>query len=610
MNFLSIDQIKKLDTISASLYCEELRRYLIENVSVSGGHLASNLGVAEISLALIRIFNSPQDKIIYDVGHQSYIHKLLTGRYFDSTNLRTFDGYSGFTKTAESEHDPFGAGHSSTSISAALGFAKAARIKNEDYYSIAVIGDGAFCSGMSFEALNNVSENDKVIIVLNDNDMSISKNVGSMSAYLNKIRTTSGYLNFKKKTKDAVGKIPLISKPLLSFVSAVKGIAKRILIKNTLFEDLGIYYLGPADGNDLDTVELLLNKAKNLNRPVLVHFVTTKGKGLKEAEKSPNKFHFVSPRSKDAQPEETFSDRFGKLLVDFAENNNNVSAITAAMCDGTGLNEFKEKYPNKFFDVGICEEHAATFSSALSAAGILPFYAVYSTFFQRSYDQILHDACLQKLKMVVALDRAGLVGADGATHHGVFDVSMVLNLPNSSVYSPSTFKEMQFSFNECIKHPYLSVLRYPKGGESKLSAAIFSKPSDFVIDTPKKCDVLFVTYGRITDEVIKAKLLLEKKGIDVVILKFIKLKPLSFSKISKLISSLSPTFVCAVEEGMKTGGFSEYLFSNLSLSVPTKTIAIDETFVAQGTVDELFASCGISSVNIYEKVTKWIKTKR
>ncbi len=605
LKFLKIEELKKLDIVAASEYCEKLREYVIDTVSLSGGHLASNLGVAEISLALIRKFNSPYDKIIYDVGHQSYIHKLLTDRHFDSSNLRTFDGYSGFTKREESEHDPFGAGHSSTALSAALGFAKSANIKGENYYSIAVIGDGAFCTGMTFEALNNVSKNDRIIIILNDNNMSISKNVGSMASYLNKIRVTSGYLNFKNNTKKVFNKIPIFSTALTNFASSIKRVIKRIFLGTTFFEDLGIRYLGPADGNDLKTVEMLLDQAKQINSPVLIHLITKKGKGDRSAEKNPNTFHFVSPLGQTSSTN-SFSKTFSKLLTQYSSVNKNTVAITAAMCDGTGLNQFKESFPERFFDVGICEEHAATFSAALSASGLLPFYAVYSTFFQRSYDQVLHDISLQKLKAVIALDRSGLVGKDGATHHGLYDVSMTLNLPNSLIYSPATFKEMEYAFFKCAEHPYLSVLRYPKGDEAKVSAAVFDTPYDFSVDVIKKCDVLLVSYGRITDEVLKAKVILEKNGFSVVVLKFLKLKPIDFKKVSKLISSLLPKLLCCVEEGMKIGGFSEYLVSNIQTDAEVKIVAIDEMFVPQGSMEELYDYCGLSARKIAAKVLKWM----
>ncbi len=606
MEFLSIEEIKKLDTEAASEYCQALRKYVIDTVNVSGGHLASNLGVVEISVALIRQFNSPKDKIIYDVGHQSYIHKLLTGRFFDATNLRKFNGFAGFTKKDESEHDPFGAGHSSTALSAALGFAKSARLKGEDYYSVAVIGDGAFCTGMTFEALNNISKNDNVVIILNDNDMSISKNVGAMSAYLNKIRVTNGYRSFKRKAKSAFSRIPVISKYITAFFSGLKSVIKRLLIRSTFFEDLGVYYLGPADGNDLKTVEMLIQDAKNVKGPVLIHFVTTKGKGLPEAEKNPNKYHFVSPKN-CSKPVESFSERFAKILVDYSQNNSNTAAITAAMCDGTGLTVFKNKFPDRLFDVGICEEHAATFSGALSSSGILPFFAVYSTFFQRCYDQILHDVVLQKLKMVLAIDRAGLVGEDGATHHGLFDVSILLTFPDSCIYAPATLGEMKYAFDKCVSHPYLSAIRYPRGGEDPLIASAYPMPSDISLDVIRKCDVLLVTYGRITSEVISAKKIIESQGFAVTIAKFMKLKPLDFSKIEELFNSVSPKYIVGIEEAMKTGGFCEYLFSNISCSFKTMTIAISESVVPHGSVSELYDYCGISAEKIAVRVIKWIQ---
>lgn len=597
MNFLSIEELKKLDINSAEEYCDALRRYLIENVNASGGHLASNLGVTEISVALMRTFDSPKDKIIYDVGHQSYIHKLLTGRAFDKDNLRSFNGYSGFTKRDESEHDPFGAGHSSTALSAALGFSRASRLKGEDSYSVAVIGDGAFCTGMTFEALNNVHKDDKLIIVLNDNEMSISKNVGTMSAYLNKIRVTQKYLTFKRKTKLAFGKVPLIFKA----ISALKRLAKRVLIKPTFFEDLGIYYIGPADGNDLNTVENLILEAKSRNSPVLLHFVTKKGKGLKEAEENPGKYHFVSPCT---NTERSFSQEYTFLLTEYSKTNSRAVAITAAMCDGTGLSEYKKVFPDRLFDVGISEEHAATFAAALSAGGFLPFYTVYSTFFQRSYDQVIHDIALQKLKAVIALDRAGLVGADGATHHGLFDVSMMLNVPDTAIYSPATFAELKYAFNKCAEYNYTSVLRYPKAGDSKLISSIFSPDKDFCLDCVEHSDIVIVTYGRVTEEVLKAKALLKSKGYSVTVLKFLKLKPLDFKRIELLINSISPKLLCVVEEGMKTGGFGEYLLSNVKLNAKTEVIAIDEMFVPHGTLQELYDFCSLSGAKICARILK------
>lgn len=597
MQFLKIEELKRLDVAHAEQYCSDLRNYIISNVGESGSHLASNLGVAEISVALIRMFDSPTDRIIYDVGHQSYIHKLLTGREFTSDTLRTLNGFSGFTKREESPHDPFGAGHSSTALSAALGFCRANRLKGDSSYTVAVIGDGAFCTGMTFEALNNITPDDRLIIILNDNEMSISKNVGRMSAYLNKIRLTKRYFSFKNKTKRVFSKTPFMFK----LVSSLKRGLKRILIKPNLFEDLGIYYLGPVDGNDLSSVETLIAEAKRRKSPVLLHFVTKKGKGLSEAEANPGKYHFVT--SAKASPD-SFSSEYVKLLCDYSRKNKNAVAITAAMCDGTGLSAYKKEFSDRFFDVGISEEHAATFAAALSAGGALPFYTVYSTFFQRSYDQVIHDIALQKLKAVIALDRAGIVGADGPTHHGLFDVSMMLNVPNTVIYSPASYKELEYCFNRCVEYEGLSVMRYPRGGESELVSRAFDKIGDFCIDNTNECKILLVTYGRITEEVLKAKIMLELKGYKTSVLKFLKLKPIDFDKFSEIINTISPSLVCIIEEGMKTGGFGEYFLSNVKIDADKLVIAVDEIFVPQGTLTELFDYCGLSCEKIYSRIMK------
>jgi len=602
MDFLSIDELKRLDIDSASEYCNSLRKYIIETLNVSGGHLASNLGVVEISVALIRAFDSPKDKIIYDVGHQSYVHKLLTGRVFDSETLRRFNGFSGFTKRSESDHDSFGAGHSSTALSAALGFSRASTINGDNNYSVAVIGDGAFCTGMTFEALNNIQKSDNLIIILNDNEMSISKNVGTMSSYLNKMRMTKKYFSFKRKTKNAFRKIPFIYKG----ISAVKRFTKRLLITPTMFDDLGVYYLGPADGNDLETVETLLYEAKARKSPVLIHLVTKKGKGMPEAENNPGKFHFVNPINSQV-PKSTFSEEFVNLLTDYSKTNPKSVAITAAMCDGTGLTKFKNEFPERLFDVGISEEHAATFAAALSAGGLMPFYVVYSTFFQRSYDQVIHDIALQDLKVIVALDRAGIVGADGPTHHGVFDVSMMLNVPGTLIYSPATYSELKFSFDICTQHNGLSVLRYPRGGESALVNKSFAEPWDYACDDLKPSAVLFITYGRISEEAIKAKELLAEKGIPSVVMKFLKLKPLNIDEIKATIDKISPSLICFVEEGMKTGGFSEFFSQNVDLSVSSLILAIDEIFVPHGNLQELFDYASLSADKISERVLRCLQ---
>ncbi len=606
MDFLSLEQVKNLSANEAVLYCNEIRTHLINTVLNSGGHLASNLGIVEISMACARIFNLPHDKIVYDVGHQSYVHKLLTERFFDDKTLRAFGSYSGFTKREESEYDPFGAGHSSTALSAAVGFSKAARIKGEDYYSVAVIGDGAFCTGMTFEALNNIDKNDKLIIILNDNEMSISKNVGSMSGYLVKIRSTNKYLRFKRQTKKAFGKIPFVGMSLSRFAGNVKYYVKRIVVKNTFFDDLGVRYLGPADGNDLYTVERLLKEALNYTTPTLIHLCTKKGKGYIEAESDPDRFHSVSEKSSSPK-KETFSQAFGRYMSNLAENDTDVVAVTAAMCDGTGLNSFRQSYPDRFFDVGICEEHAVTFSAAMNASGLSPYFAVYSTFFQRSYDQLIHDCSLQKLKITLALDRAGFCEKDGATHHGVFDVPLLLTAPDITVFSPATLAELEYSFNQGRFLDTCVAVRYPKGGEDEAVSEVFSHPCDFTLDEDKKAEVLIVTYGRVSGEALRAKKLLEKDGITAVILKFLKLTPIDFKEVEKLISRVSPSLVMVVEEGIRSGGFGEHLFANIPLSLKRDIIAIDGVFVPHGTLAQLYDLVGLSTEKIYDRVVSWIK---
>ena len=606
MNFLTLEEVKNLSIEEAEEYCVALRSYLIDTVTLSGGHLASNLGVAEISLACARVFNIPFDRIIYDVGHQSYVHKLLTGRIFDKDTLRAFGGYSGFTKREESEFDPFGAGHSSTALSAALGFARANRLKNDSSFSVAVIGDGAFCTGMTFEALNNIDMRDRLIIILNDNEMSISRNVGTMSEYLVKIRSTNKYIRLKRRTKNAFGKMKGVGKVLFATASKAKYFVKRIVVKNTFFEDLGISYLGPADGNDLATVELLLEEAKSRTTPTLVHLCTKKGKGYLEAEQDPDLFHGISPQKTNSVKRVTFSDSFGEYITDKAQSDTSVVAISAAMCEGTGLSGFREKFADRFFDVGICEEHALTFATAMSAAGLKPYFAVYSTFFQRCFDQLLHDSALQNLKITLALDRAGFCESDGATHHGVFDVPLLLTVPGVSIYSPATFDEMKYSFvcSEKLSSPV--AVRYPKGSQNDDIASVFDV-KDFSLDEEKKCDVLLLTYGRITSEVIAAKQMLEKNNLSVCVLKFLKLKPLDINAITNLISKISPSLVVSVEEGIQNGGFGQYVLSNVEVCAEKRIIAIDDIFVPQGNLSQLYKFAGLDSDSICERVTQWMK---
>ena len=442
--------IKKLNFEQLNDLCTEVREEIIDKVSVTGGHLASNLGAVEITVALHYVFDSPNEPIVWDVGHQCYAHKILTGR--DITGIRTKDGLSGFPKSYESEHDAFVAGHASTSVSVALGIAESKKLKNDNNSVVAVVGDGATSGGMIYEAINNAGRsNTNLIVVLNDNEMSISKNVGAMAKYLAKIRTKEGYFRFKDSLQNIMLSIPFIGKGIFSVAKYLKSIIKDFYYGSNTFEHFGFVYLGPVDGHDIQMLIRTLKRAKELHKPVLVHVNTIKGKGYEPAEKYPSKFHGIAPFNKSdgeliSVPAKSFSDIFGEELCDLASNDEKICAITAAMTSGTGLEEFSQKYKDRFFDVGIAEEHALTFSAGLAAGGMKPVFAVYSTFLQRAYDQIIHDVCIQNLHVVFAIDRAGIVGSDGETHQGIFDLSFLSNIPNMCVMAPKNKWELSDHF--------------------------------------------------------------------------------------------------------------------------------------------------------------------
>lgn len=598
------DELKNLSVERAAQYCDEIRNFMIDNISSTGGHLASNLGVCEISVALMRVFDPPHDKIIYDVGHQSYVHKILTGRSERFDTIRKFGGLSGFTKMSESEYDAFGAGHSSTSISAALGYAKAAKISGDDYYSIAVIGDGAFTGGLAYEGLNNCDEDDNIIIVLNENEMSISKNVGKLSRHFLKIRNRKFYFYLKHKTEKVLKRIPVVGLPAVRVLEFFKTLMRRLFTNSNMFEQLGIKYYGPADGNDLETVELLLKEAKRHKGPSFVHLCTVKGKGYTPAEQNPSTYHSISGESHLCNKYEKMSAAFGKKIVEAAGHNNKICAITAAMCDGVGFSEFEKKYPKRFFDVGIAEEHAVTFAAGLAAAGFEPYVALYSTFFQRAYDQFIHDVILQNLKIVLLLDRAGLVGEDGPTHHGVFDVSMLLNVPNIEIYSPVNGVELVKCLDTAEKSDKTVVIRYPKNArlgvcENKLKC----EGCDELFSKSCTADVLIVTYGNITSEALEASELLEDAGIAAAVYKITCLKPFDIQKFERTLSDLKPKLVYVLEEGMRIGGFGEHL-NSLVNGYKFHIKAIDEEFVTFGNNEELYDKYGFSATKVAEEISK------
>ena len=546
--------------------CEEIRDFLIENVTKTGGHLASNLGVVELSVALHRVFSAPEDHIIYDVGHQSYVHKILTGRKDRFDTLRTPGGLSGFTKRSESEYDAFGCGHSSTSLSAAIGFARADLQKGNNAYTVAVIGDGAFTGGMIHEALNNVTENMRLVIIINENEMSISKNTGAFASYMTKIRAKKKYFKIKDKTHNALIKLPLIGRGLVKGIVGTKQFFKNLIYKSNYFEDIGIYYMGPADGNDVNLLTEMLEVDKNLNSSVIVHITTKKGKGYEPAEKMPWAFHGISAEGKTEQ--NGFTDNFGSVLCDMALEHKDIVAITAAMPDGCGVYGFKQLYPDRYYDVGIAEEHGATFAAGLAANGLKPFFTVYSSFLQRAYDNVLHDIALQNLPVVICVDRAGLNCGDGATHHGIYDVSFLSSIPGIEIFSPATYECQK----RCLEYAYYAdnpvVIRYPKGCENEDIENAFYRNADTELgiksnfDGAKKC--IIITYGSIAVEALKAEKMLEEKGVScgTVLLERIRPHREIASLVSQKILPETETLIF-LEEGVYNGGCGMCLFDEI-----------------------------------------------
>lgn len=601
--------LKGLKESELNILAKEIRAELLETVSENGGHLAANLCVVELTIALHRVFDSPDDKFIFDVGHQSYVHKLLTGRRDEFRSLRKFNGISGFPKRDESEHDAFGAGHSSTSISAAAGIAAANLLCGKENYTIAIVGDGAFTGGMIYEALNNCSEHERLIIVLNDNDMSISPNVGGMSRYFSKVRSSAKYFNLKHGIKRFFGSIPVVGSLLIKGSTAFKNIIKKVAMSQNFFEQFGLTYYGPLDGNDEKHLERVFREAKDDKKSCVVHICTTKGKGYAPAEKRPDLFHGVSGfdiesgKIKEGSGE-SFSERFGKIICDQAEKNEKIVAITAAMPDGTGLSRFAKLYPDRFFDVGIAEQHALTFASGMATEGVIPVFAVYSTFMQRAFDQLIHDAALQNLHIIVMLDRAGLVANDGATHHGIFDTAFIPEIPNVTFYSPNDFESLEECFKLAIEANGPVVIRYPKGNDIELGFMARNVKFDYCDfgNTPKNA---IITYGRLTENSINAAKICEEKGFGT---RVISLKTLSHLDINSILPILDGIDnVVFAEEGIKNGGVGQRLCSMLVENGRlngTRFIikAIDGIFPQHGSNKELLSLLGLSAEDIANAV--------
>ena len=584
--------IKGMDKKQIEALCEEIRGCIIETVSKNGGHLASNLGTVELTVALHRVFDSPEDEIIFDVGHQCYTHKLLTGRFDDFSTLRKKNGISGYMKPSESEHDPFITGHSSNSISAAYGIYKAKKLKGESGTAVAVIGDGAMTGGMAYEALNNAgSEKGNFVVVLNDNKMSISQNVGALSRTLTKMRNKPKYQNFKIKLARFSRSIPFVGGWIYKLLYKIKEAAEIFVYGRNVFTALGFNYLGPVDGHKTADMEYLLKLAKDSDRPTLIHVITTKGKGYTHAELSPTDYHGVAPFDVEIGAENSgklnFSAVAGNTLCSLAKENDKICAVTAAMAEGTGLQNFCLEYPDRFFDVGIAEQHAVTFTAALAKKGLKPFFAVYSSFLQRGFDQLIHDASIGGFPLKLLVDRAGIVGEDGETHNGLFDVAYLSSIPKMNIYSPSNYKELEYRIKETIENDDITAIRYPRGGEQNGDFEDF-KADYSVISGGKKA---IVTYGRLFSEALKVK----DKLSDISIVKLNKIYPLSLETI-KAISEFSEVYF--FEETEKSGGIGEYLGAKLlenSFEGKYRVFAIDNEFVSAATVSEALAECELDS---------------
>ena len=587
--------LKKLSFRQLEALCAEIRSVLIHTVSKTGGHLSSNLGVVELTVALHKTFDAPKDQIVWDVGHQSYTHKILTGRKNKMNTLRQKGGLSGFPKPAESIYDAFIAGHSSTSISVAAGLARAKSLKAEPGFTIAVIGDGAFTGGMAYEALNNAGHyKDRIIVVLNDNEMSISKNVGAFARYLAQIRSKPEYYSTRDKIRKWISAVPLVGKPMAKLVSDSKSYLKEMLYHSNLFEDFGFEYVGPVDGHDLESLCDAFERAKASDGPVLVHVDTIKGKGYSFAEKQPDAYHGVPQfnaklGSCENRPQD-FSAVFGSWIAEAAEKDAKICAITAAMKDGTGLEEFAARYPERFYDVGIAESHAVTFSAGLAHGGLHPVFAVYSTFLQRAYDQVMQDMAIANEHVLLAVDRAGIVGEDGETHQGIFDISFLSSIPGITILSPATYPELRACLDRAMYRCTGPVaVRYPKGREKAFPAGLHGNEK---FQLSKDVDILLISYGRLAVSCCQAAGLLRQKGVDVGVLKLTQLLPYCEELLPMFLKKKSIFFV---EEAIEQGSISQ-MTGNLLLQNGYQgkffVRAVPNRFLAQASVDEIFEELG------------------
>ena len=591
------------------LLCQEIREYLISRLSKTGGHLASNLGVVELTVALETVFDTDKDRLVFDVGHQSYVHKLLTGRQADFGRLRQFGGMAGFPKPGESHTDAFVAGHASSSVSIALGMARARTLTKEDYHVIAMIGDGAATGGMAYEGLNDAAvSKEPMIIILNDNQMSIDHNVGGMAKHLSKLRTKERYLGMKDSYRHVLQKIPG-GKFLYRVTKGIKDRVKRLLLPTTIFENMGLAYLGPVDGHDLPELIRVLRVAKKKKSTVVVHVMTQKGRGCSFAEEKPSEFHGVGKF--DPETGETlgkggrsFSDTFGKVMVELAKENEKICAITAAMPGGTGLLEFKQKYPDRLFDVGIAEEHAVSMAGGLAKQGMTPVVALYSTFLQRAYDQIIQDIALLGLPVVLAVDRAGLVGEDGETHHGVFDVGFLSQIPGMTVLCPASCAELKDMLKWAVTSCHGPVaVRYPRGGDRGYSDSAWNTDKHIQCHRNGK-DVTIVTYGAVLNHALDAAKKLSQLGVEATVLRLMAVKPLP---VEELLCAAPDAPIVIVEETAANAGIGSMIaheWQKTGRKQPVSFMNLGDSFVTHGSLQELYLHRGLDADSIVQRVTE------
>ena len=609
------NDIKRLSKEEYPVLAQEIRDFILQNVSQTGGHLASNLGTVELTMALHLVLDFPVDKLIWDVGHQSYTHKILTGRKEEFRHLREYGGMSGFPKMEESACDCFNTGHSSTSISAALGFAEAKEIMGTDESVVAVIGDGALSGGLAYEALNNMARlKSSMVVVLNDNEMSISENVGGMSKYLNKIRSGQAYNDFKAGVEKSILNLPIAGHTLALSVKRSKDSIKHLLVPGMFFEDMGITYIGPIDGHDIQQMVESLVSAIELQRPVVVHVKTIKGKGYRYAEKHPCYFHGIAPfdletgKVLEKKEKPAYTDIFARKILNQAEKDQKLIAITAAMAEGTGLKRFRETYPDRFFDVGIAEQHAVTFAAGLAAAGMHPVVAVYSSFLQRAYDQILHDVCLQNLHVVFAIDRSGLVGADGDTHQGTFDISYLSEIPNMTILAPKNRYELEQVLDYAFACEGPVAIRYPRGTACELwrdQQAPIEYGKSEILHAGEEIAILAV--GNMLTEAQVACDRLRERGKDVTLVNARFVKPLDKAGIRELCTT--HRVLCTMEENVYQGGYGEAVGAYLKeegLDITFLPIAIQDQFVEHGSVQELRKMLHIDGKSVADRIIKVI----